>query len=244
MKAMHQFSFYVIHPWLLLTKLIGKITGKPDLRMEVEDFLPILPASPVIIEAGASRGMDTVKFAKLWPEGRILAFEPEPKAFSVLSEVTQSFPNVERFAVALSTETGTATFHVSSLGDNANSSDASSLLKPKEATSTFNGLEFTKQIEVATITLSEFVKSHEIEHIDFMWLDMQGMEIKCLLASRDILDRVDRIYMEVFNQPLYEGAPLYSEACAIMRSLGFLPVKTFINPVDGDVLFERSTMRS
>jgi len=44
----------------------------------VDIVAPYLPANPVIIEAGAFNGSDTIKLAKKWPQATIHAFEPVP----------------------------------------------------------------------------------------------------------------------------------------------------------------------
>jgi len=231
--------FYCRYPKQLARKLACVLLGKENKHLEVEDFLPLLPANPVIFEAGASRGMDTVKFAKLWPEAQIFAFEPEPTTFAVLTQETEAFANVQRFQLALAEQTGTAAFHVSSRSDNANATDASSLLKPLEIAKDLFNMDFSNQVTVQAVTLADFMREREVDHIDLMWLDMQGMEINCLMASKEALGHVDRIYMEVSLHPLYEGAPLYPAACKAMESVGFSPVKEFLNPFQGDVLFER-----
>ena len=207
--------------------------------MEAGDFLPLLPENPVILEAGASRGMDTVQFASLWPKGAIHAFEPEPSTFGILTRETGAFANVTCYQLALADQSGTASFHVSSRGDDHGATDSSSLLKPLDIAKDLFHLDFPNEVTVQTRTLADFMREHAIDHIDLMWLDMQGMEINCLMASREVLHQVDRIYMEVCLQPLYEGAKLYPEVRAIMQSLGFTPVREFLNRIQGDVLFER-----
>ena len=239
MNPLTKILFYCQYPKQLARKLTCLLLGREDKHMEVEDFLPLLPPNPVIFEAGASRGMDTIKFARLWSQGKIYAFEPEPNTFDVLSKETEGFANVQRFQLALAEQTGTASFHVSSRGNNANATDASSLLKPLDMARDLFNLNFSNQVIVQTMTLADFMRERAIDHIDLMWLDMQGMEINCLMASKEALAHVDRIYMEVCLHPLYEGAPLYPAARRAMESVGFFPAREFLNPIQGDVLFER-----
>jgi FkbM family methyltransferase len=236
--------FYLTHPTHLINKVVAKLIGRPPPRFELQNLLSVLPANPTIVEAGASRGMDTVEMAKLWPGGRILAFEPEPVAFQQLTEATRRFPNVVRIAAALATRTGTATLHVSSSKGNPDSSDASSLFLPTGVTGFWPHLEFAKTIEVKTVTVADVLHEHGIQRIDFMWLDMQGMEIPCLEASIAAMPKVDRVYCEVSLQPMYAGAPLYPEARRIMAKLGFRVAREYLNPLQGDVLFIRRGLRA
>jgi precorrin-6B methylase 2 len=53
-----------------------------------------LPPAPVIVEAGAHVGRDTVRMARVWPEGRIHAFEPLPNVFDTLLRNTKGLSNV------------------------------------------------------------------------------------------------------------------------------------------------------
>ena len=60
-----------------------------------------IPTDAVIAEAGAHRGFDTVQFARLWPEGRIHAFEPVPHVYEHLRQNTVSHSNVKAYQLAL-----------------------------------------------------------------------------------------------------------------------------------------------
>ena len=242
MDLLTKIRFACRYPKQFVRILAGVLLRSEYKHMAVEDFLPLLPANPVIFEAGASRGMDTVKFARLWPQGQIYAFEPEPATFAELTRTTEAFANVQRFQLALADQTGTASLHVSSRRDDPTATDASSLLKPLDQAHELFNLNFSSQVIVQTITLADFMREHAIEHIDLMWLDMQGMELNCLMASKEALGHVDRIYMEVCLHPLYEGAPLYPEVRDIMGSMGFDPVQEFLKPAQGDVLFERRSI--
>ncbi len=236
--------FYLSHPKQLFRKVIAKLTRRPLPRFELQALQGVLPANPTIIEAGASRGMDTVEMAKLWPHGRVFAFEPEPATFDQLTEATRRFPNVTRIQAALAPRTGTATLHVSSSQGNPDSSDASSLLSPTGVADFWPHLEFARTIEVRTVTISSVLEEYAINRVDLMWLDMQGMEIPCLEASASIMHRVDRVYSEVSLEPIYAGAPLYPEARRVMVKLGFRVAREYLNPLQGDVLFIRRGLRS
>lgn len=231
--------FYLTHPAHLWRSVTEKLVGSAPRRFELKTLLGVLPERATIIEAGASRGMDTVEMATLWPAARILAFEPEPITFNQLKEETSRFPNVECFPLALSTCTGTATLHRSASDGNPGSSDASSLLKPTGVKGFWPHLAFSTSVQVATVTLEDFLREHDIARVDFMWLDMQGMEMACLEASKNIMHVVDRIYCEVFLQQMYDGTPLYPEAKQIMARLGFRVAQEYLNPLQGDVLFVR-----
>ena len=66
-----------------LKRKIRRVAGlfkKPsavNCAMNVKELIKqYLPINPVVIEAGAHIGTDTVEFSKIWPKGSIYAFEP------------------------------------------------------------------------------------------------------------------------------------------------------------------------
>ena len=66
-----------------------------------DDMRPYLPEDPVIVEAGAHAGVDTVELAETWPSGRVYAFEPVPSLFRQLEARIQGLPNVDALELGL-----------------------------------------------------------------------------------------------------------------------------------------------
>src|ERR1035437_6200942 len=88
----------------------------------------ILPANPVIIEAGAHTGADTVKMSHAWKNATIYAFEPVPDIYKKLCNRTRFFKNINTYPFALSNKTGESEIFISA----GTSDGSSSLLQPKE----------------------------------------------------------------------------------------------------------------
>lgn len=176
----------------------------------------LLPENPIVVEAGAHKGRDTIKMLKLWPNGTFYCFEPSPNIFAQLTQNTGEYPNIHRYPYALSHYNGTAIFHVSS----GRSDAASSLLSPLEYSIDHPDTIFT-DITVETITLDTWANHNNIQKIDFMWLDMQGTELSMLQAGTNILQTVTAICSEVNLTHRYENAPLYDEYRSWMESQGF-----------------------
>jgi FkbM family methyltransferase len=176
-----------------------------------------LPQNPIIIEAGAHIGVDTLEMSTLWPLGHIHAFEPIPAIFQTLKENTSKTRNVTCYPLALSDSNGTAEIFVSG----GTSDGSSSLLAPKEHLIEHPNVTFTTKIEVSTITLDKWVVDESIRRIDFLWLDLQGYEFNVLKASPEILESVLVIHTEVSLKHIYEDAPLYPELRQWIESKGF-----------------------
>ena len=195
-----------------------------------------LPSNPIIVEAGAHNGSDTIEMSKTWPEGTVYAFEPIPEIFDRLVRRTRGLNNVHLFPLALSDKTGTANIFVSS----GPSDGSSSLMAPKEHVLVHPDVHFKKTIVIRTITLDVWAKENGIERVDFLWLDMQGYELAMLKASSRILQTVRVIHTEVSLKELYEGVPLYSEVRKWLDERGFRVEREELLWADsGDVLFVR-----
>ncbi len=195
-----------------------------------------LPSNPIILEAGAHIGRDTIKMAKEWPHATIHAFEPVPHLFEELKKNTTTVSNVHCYNVALSNQSGSATFYQSG----GRSTATSSLLAPKEYLKEHPTTTFEKII-VPTITLDDWAKCNRIIQVDFMWLDMQGAELLALQAGIDLLKTVKAIYCEVSFQERYENNPLAHTIKAWLAQQGFMSIKEDIqNKPWGNVLFIKS----
>lgn len=193
-----------------------------------------LPSHPIIVEAGAHIGRDTKKMHLAWPKSIIHAFEPVPELFSILSNNVITNPNIFCYPFALSDKTGTTKLFMSS----GRSTATSSLLEPTHEFKNSDTL-FTP-IEIQTTTLDDWAQKYQINHVDCLWLDMQGAELLALKAALSVLKTVSVIYTEVNFVPRYKDMPLYSEIKHWLTQQGFKVALEACNASDwGNVLFVR-----
>jgi 2-O-methyltransferase len=226
--------------WLLLLKLkmIGtceQVVGKGVIPKKY--FMHFLPKNPIILEAGAHKGKDTVEMAKLWPAGFIHAFEPVPNLFKLLENNTRNLGNVRCYQLALGDTKGNETLFVSS----GASDGSSSLLPPKDHLKNYPTVYFDTKVPVSTITLDEWARDNSVNKIDFMWLDLQGMELKVLKSGAEILKTVKGIYSEVSGTEGYEGQSLYHELRTWLEEKGFHVEREAVENGGGNVFFLRNT---
>jgi len=205
-------------------------------------LLKILPPDPVILEAGACSGEDTVELSKFWSQGEIHAFEPVPALYRSLLGRTKGRKNVYCYPLGLSGTSGWQQMHISG-GRNENSS---SLLAPAEEYFEFHsGITFSHAATVPTTTLSEWARNNDVRKIDFMWLDMQGGELEALASSPEIVRTATAIYSEVWLKRLYQGCPTYQEFREFMEAQGFVvSLEMFPYQDAGNVLFVRDPTKS
>lgn len=203
-----------------------------------------VPENPIIIEAGAFLGHETIKMATLWPRGTIHAFEPVPELFAKLKENTAHLPNVRCYQLALSDTTGTAMLNISEKPQKPGiPAQANSLLKPKERLK-HSPIIFTKSIAVQTITIDDWAAQQQIDHIDFMWLDLQGYELNVLQAAPKMRATVRALYTEVEFIEAYEGQYQYPAVKQWLEAHDFVAAgKDFVDEEQwffGNVLFVKA----
>ena len=196
-----------------------------------------LPKNPIIVDAGAHFGYDSIDWAKILPKSKIYAFEPIPDVFKKLQQLTKFNKQITCLQLALSNSNGQAKMYTSS----GESDGSSSLLKPKDHLIDHPNVVFNEQCEVETITLDDWAKSKNIEKVDFMWLDMQGAELSMLMASTQILPTIKAVHMEVSLKETYENVPQYPQVRKWMEQNGFqVKIEAIPSGWDmGNVLFIR-----
>ncbi|MBS4065606.1 MAG: FkbM family methyltransferase, partial [Chitinophagaceae bacterium] len=187
--------------------IISKIRGKILLKLRIEArFLrkrfdrkivrsetinknyirQFLPANPVIIDAGAHVGGDSIEMCRLYRRAIVHAFEPVPTIFKLLTHNTRKYKQIHCYSIALSNQNGEQTMHVSS----GASDGSSSLLKPDVHRTDHPDVFFNETITVFTKTLDTWAAQQQIRRVDLLWLDMQGFELEVLKASHTILPTV------------------------------------------------------
>lgn len=180
----------------------------------------------VILEIGAHMGFDTEKIHRASNGAKIFAFEPDPRNIAILKE--RQIDGIARIIEsAVSDADGTAEFFLSS-GDTPTESGndyydyndwsaSSSLRKFKNHSKVFPWCTMKSEpTTVQTITLDTFCKSYGVAHIDFIWMDVQGVEDLIFKGGQDALLRTEFIYTEYSNQELYEGQKTLDELMALL----------------------------
>lgn len=188
-----------------------------------------LSQTPVIVEAGGFDGNDTIQMAYFWRRGQIHTFEPVPELFEKIKRSAKQCSNVYVYPFALSDKNGFATFHLSVNDDNPHDiSASSSLLAPKEHLKGAPFVKFPRALQVETVTLDSWAKQQKIDHIDFLWLDMQGYELHMLKAS-ELAKQASAIWLEVEFIEAYEGQYLFHDICNWMTENHFYLAATNFN---------------
>jgi FkbM family methyltransferase len=200
----------------------------------------------IIFDIGSCDGLDSIKYARMFPSSKIYAFEPLSKNVELIYSnlTTYSVSNIQVVPLALSDKKGQEKFYVSSGNpEELKSPDwdygnkSSSLLPPDKSTEVLDWLKFDLVETVETNTLHAFCKENQIQLIDYIHIDVQGAELMVLDGASEFISRIKMIWMEVENIPLYKDQPLKTEVELYMHRNGFTKIKDTVNHISGDQLY-------
>lgn len=222
-------AFALRHPDMAWDRL----RGREFIRISLAKIARYLPAAPVILEAGACGGADTVQFARYWPGAVIHAFEPVPTLYAQAARRTAELPGVRMYPLALAGRAGLVTMHVVHPGPGEPRwLGASSSLRPSA-----RGIA----TQVQAVTIADWAAAEGISWVDFIWLDVEGLEMDVLKAAGQLLRTVRAVHMEVRREEFEVGGgtPLYPEVVAWMRAQGFRIAIDRVGLWFGNILFVR-----
>lgn len=145
--------------------------------------------SPLIIDVGAHIGISLLYFKSLFPQSKILAFEPNPENISFLKEnvIINGLEDIEIIPKAISKENATKPFYIDSTQSHWNSN--SSLIK-----GSWNGKERTEAINVQCVRLDKYLAGNKV---DCLKIDTEGTELQIIKSIKSVLaSNVINIFVE------------------------------------------------
>jgi len=201
-----------------------------------------------VLDVGACFGEYSLRFARRWPEARVIAFEPNPETFEQLQTAVKGDPQVQTVPLGAFSKSGTRSFFLNSWAG------ACSLLDRPQRGPAYHSPRavHVDQTEVPVVRLDEWAAEQGLDgEIDLLKLDIQGAELEALKGAEALLPRVGCILSEVHFYANYEGACLLDELWAYLRSQGFTLYQLYSEwgardgqLVQGDALFIRDDIRT
>lgn len=202
----------------------------------------------VIFDIGACEGESSIRYARLFPNAQLYAFEPLPSNMERVQQLLRQYQvtTVSPQALCLSDKTGETQFYVSS-GKPEHAADAdwdygnksSSILPPAKTKELHSWLKFEEAISVPTTTLRQFCAEKNIARIDFIHMDVQGAELMVLQGAGDFIQHINMIWLEVEAVELYKGQPLKKDVEDFMQQRGFVKLEDTVYTTAGDQFWAR-----
>ncbi len=191
---------------------------------------PSTTARPSILDIGANAGDFAVALARRNPTHRVIAVEPIAALAAGIEDRVrdEQLDNVTVVKVAIDAEEGPAELNVATTGDWGVSSllalnvDA---IARDDYWSIRSDLAYTTTETVDRIRLETLMAGHDIQQVDFLKLDLQGLDLIALETAGDALPRIRAGMLEV---PTTSRVQLYTDeaqelgrAYAVLERLGF-----------------------
>jgi FkbM family methyltransferase len=155
---------------------------------------------PVIYDCGANIGTSCTFFKHVYPQSRIVAFEPNPKITNYLLRniKNNSLENIEVIEKAVWTTNAEIELGLED-------ADGSSIHLEKNKT------------KVKSIRLKDYLEKEEV--VDMLKMDIEGAEVEVLKDCKDSLTSVKNIFVEFHS---YRDKPQrLSEVIEVLESAGF-----------------------
>jgi FkbM family methyltransferase len=208
-----------------------------------------------IFEVGAHRGYDVLELMEFWPEATIYAFEADPFNYEICKKRFEDNSNVHVIHAAVTDVTGPVTFNrfydlesipddQTFVGDGLQNTGQGSLLKSGVGmTEIFKVKDVVEEIEVDGICLKDFCEVENIESIDALFMDVQGVEMQVLQGCGDMLPTVKSAALEWSSKyVMYEGETDFVFIKHFLEQSGFFEaVRQYqLKGISGDSLFLRN----
>jgi len=165
--------------------------------------------TPLIIDCGSNIGMSILYFKYIYPNSRIIAFEPNPNSFKLLKKnvANNNLKNVEINNLGLYDEETEISFYI----DNNLSSLVGSINKKRGG---------TNELKVSAKKLSSYLK--DVEEVDLIKIDVEGAEINIIkeLLETKTLNKVKEYIIE-YHHNMGEDKSNLSSFLAVFETNGY-----------------------
>ena len=184
------------------------------------------------LDVGANQGDYAGTIKQLAPNATVYAFEPHPATFARLAQHASTVGYTAIHA-ACSDTSGEVLLYDRAEGSAAASLGTSHATLNQTTLPGLYGLK-TSSLSVNSITLDEFLRKRQIEHVDLLKVDTEGHDYRVLLGAKRAIEegRIDVIQFEfnemnVIEKVFLRDFRLLLPGYHLFRILpfGFLPLK-------------------
>lgn len=183
-----------------------------------------LDSSSVVLDAGGHLGQFSHMLISYF-NCVCYCIEASP---SLYDRIPSNIPQLKKFNYAISGSSGILEFAIT---ENAEGNYI------KELKDHNNTEEVISTVQVNSITLSEFLRKHNINQIDLLKLDIEGAEFEVLNSIDDsLLLTIKQITIEFHDFKFKDLKPQVKDVKQRLESLGFVCI-IFSITTNGDVLF-------
>lgn len=174
-------------------------------------------SDPIVIDGGAHLGDMVKRFGRLLPEAEFHCFEPDPTLGTSLESTFSANPRVHVVHAALGNTVGTARLNINVSRPTNSLLPAAESLQPDIR----RLCELVEQVEVKVTTIDEYCRTHSLDRVDVVKLDLQGYDYFALKGAAVTLQKAKVVLVEVFFKEIYNGCHCFPDILNLMIDLGF-----------------------
>jgi len=183
------------------------------------EHIPILKSVgkiKTIIDIGANKGQFALAARYVFPEAKIISFEPLSAPAEKFNKLFKNDVNIVLNQVAAGPEKHTLPIHVSK------KDDSSSLLPiGSRQSAIFPGTEESHTEEIKVAPLIHYINEEDLVVPIFVKIDVQGYELEVLIGCEELNEFFDYIYVECSFIELYENQALADEVIQYLSKKSF-----------------------
>lgn len=166
-----------------------------------ELYRQTLPEQPLILDCGANIGLSVIYFKRMYPDAKVIAFEPDDENFALLKKNVESFrlKDVSLVNKAVWTEDTSLNF--------ISEGSMSSRIDSSQNSRSGNKIE--------AINLGNFLD----KKIDFLKMDIEGAEYEVIRSAEAKLNMVTNLFLEYHGK--YNEITQLTDLFSILTKNGF-----------------------
>ncbi|WP_158308363.1 FkbM family methyltransferase [Thiocapsa marina] len=155
-----------------------------------EDYGAVLPFEPrIIVDLGAYTGFSAIFFANKYPNAEIIAVEPDPENFKLLTKNIGYYPRIRPVQAAIWFEDTVLDLYGQKEGHWASSLFSSTPFPGR------SGIH-----RVRAIAIESLMSRFSLDRIDVLKVDIEGAEKELFEHSAHWIDRVGAIFIELHDR--------------------------------------------
>ncbi|MEI8349017.1 MAG: FkbM family methyltransferase [Candidatus Omnitrophota bacterium] len=214
---------FIYYPWE--KRSLRTLLRKEYYREEFQALEKLIRPKDTVFDVGANVGIFSVFLSRLAMEGgKVFAFEPVPETYWRLREnlALNRCLNVLSIQMAVSDREGVVAMNIFP----KEYSDWNTMGKPVMS-SPEGDIVPCESTAVTAVTLDDFCKKENIDHIDFLKVDVEGFEKNVFLGARQLLreKRIGYICFEISEEPLKGAGIAARDVFALLESYEYLVYK-------------------
>ncbi len=184
----------------------------------------------VILELGSRDGLVALDLRERFPNARVFCFECNPDAIRLVRANIAGVSRIELVEKAVCDASGPVDFYsidpertITPHADGNIGASSLFIANPDYPSEQY----VQNRITVEGVALADWAQERGIDHIDLIWMDLQGAALLALRGMGKLLDRTSIIYTELEYKQMYMGQSLAPEVRSFLEQHDLLLYKKF-----------------